>query len=182
MKRSHWWSFRPAHGIIWGALAVAAAAPPALAADCPFLTREQAAAALTALPPAPRVADETPPVKAGGLKRTRTCYFALPDDGIGLLTIMVAEFESRAAAQAAFERQRKSAPEGARPLKGLGQAAFMASSGGGRFADTTYVWLDHRLLRVNHVFGKAAKAAVERDPDGAVIGTHEIARQVLKRL
>jgi hypothetical protein len=112
----------------------------------------------------------------------RTCYFGLPNDGVGLLTVMVAEFDTPAAAQAAFERQRKSAPEGVRNLKGLGRAAFMASSGGGRFADTTYVLLDHRLLRVNHVFGKAAKAAIERDPDGAVIGTHEIARQVLKRL
>ena len=46
----------------------------------------------------------------------------------------------------------------------------------------SYAVKDKRLVFVNHAFSKGVKEAMAKDPDGAVLSTHEVARQVLGRL
>ncbi len=49
---------------------------------------------------------------------------------------------------------------------------------------TTASWAvkGKRLVFVHHVLGKRVKEAMRKDPDGAVLSTHEVTRHVLEKL
>lgn len=68
----------------------------------------------------------------------------------------------------------------ARPAKIDANPAFLALNPGSSAA--SYAVKEKRMVFASHVFGKRVSEALGKDPDGAVLSTHEVARQVPGRL
>lgn len=151
----------------------------ASAADCPWLTPAAAATALLAKP-AVTFEQHPAPSNTDGMKKVLKCYFADPAEPSGQLGISVIEYDSSASAQRAFDKDKSNRGSNATSLKVAGQPALHSPSAG--IASTTHVLKGERILRVTHVYTQKVRAAIKKDPDGAVISTQELARQAVAKL
>lgn len=162
------------------ALALALAPVLASAEACPWLAADVAAQVILATPTDSKV--EKNPVfgNAKGMEASATCRFKAADELVGSLSVIVMEFGSYEAATAAYQRELKAQGSLARPTKIGANPAFSTHHPG--FSAASHAVKDKRLVFVNHAFSKRVNEAVRKDPDGAVLSTHEVARQVLGKL
>lgn len=162
------------------ALALALAPVLASAEACPWLSAEVAAQVILATPADSKV--EKNPVfgNTKGMEASTTCRFKAADELAGSLSVIVMEFGSYEAATAAYQRELEAQGSRARPSKIGANPAFSTHNPG--FSAASYAVKGKRLLFVNHAFSRRVNEAVSKDPDGAVLSTHEVARQVLGRL
>ncbi len=160
------------------ALALVPFASPAGA--CPWLSADVAAQVILATPADSKV--EKNPVfgNTKGMETSTTCRFKAADELVGSLSVIVMEFGSYEAATAAYQRELKAQGSRARPSKIGANPAFLTHNAG--FSAASYAVKDKRLVFVNHAFSRRVNEAVRKDPDGAVLSTHEVARQVLGKL
>ena len=151
-----------------------------LAEACPWLSADVAAQVILATPTDSKV--EKNPVfgNTKGMEASVTCRFKAADELVGSLSVIVMEFGSYEAATAAYQRELKSQGSRARPSKIGANPAFFTHNPG--FSAASYAVKDKRLVFVNHAFSKRVNEAASKDPDGAVLSTHEVARQVLEKL
>lgn len=150
------------------------------AETCPWLGEDVAAQVILAKPAEAKL--ERNPVFANdkGLLASTTCRFKEPGELVGQLAVIVMEFGSYDAATAAYQKELKSQGSRARPAKIGADPAFFTQNPG--FSAASYAVKGKRLVFVSHVLGKRVKEAMQKDPDGAVLSTHEVARRVLERL
>ena len=162
------------------ALALALAPVLASAEACPWLAADVAAQVILATPTDSKV--EKNPVfgNTKGMEASTTCRFKAADELAGSLSVIVMEFGSYEAATAAYQRELKARGSRARPSKIGANPAFRTHNPG--FSAASYAVKDRRLVFVNHAFSTRVNEAVRKDPDGAVLSTHEVARQVLEKL
>ena len=160
---------------------LAALAPAAsLAAPCPWVATEVAAQVILAKPAEATVEKNPVFANAKAMTASTTCRFKAAGELVGQLAIVVMEFASYEAATAAYQGELKSQGSRAKPAKLGASPAFFTHNPG--FSAASYAVKDKRLVFVNHAFSKGVKEAMAKDPDGAVLSTHEVARQVLGRL
>jgi len=158
---------------------LAAVAIPASAADCPFLKSKEVVETL--LDPPREITYEVVDLKGqDGMQRARVCNFKAPGAGIGAVGVQVIDFTSAAAASAHFQKLRKDTGGKIFPLAGVGSAAFIANIPG--LSDSTQVLAGSHVLKVSHVLSTKVREAIANNPDGAVIGTHELAKLVVRRI
>lgn len=164
--------------VFWFALLVAAG--PALADSCPWLDEKSAAEALLVAPG--KVTPEKGPVPADarGLVSITTCRFRDTGDPLGQLAVEVYVFGNDAQASAAFESALKGQSMPPRKAQVAGLPGFFSVVPG--LSGSSWVRKGVRLVRVTHVYSRRVKESFARDPDGAVISTHEVARRVAARL
>ena len=162
------------------ALLAALAPVAARAAPCPWLSAEVAAQVILAKPAEATVEKNPVFANAKGMTASTTCRFKAAGELVGQLAIVVMEFASYEAATAAYQGELKSQGSRAKPAKLGASPAFFTHNPG--FSAASYAVKDKRLVFVNHAFSKGVKEAMAKDPDGAVLSTHEVARQVLGRL
>ena len=162
------------------ALALAFAPVPVSAEACPWLSADVAAQVILAAPTDSKV--EKNPVfgNTKGMESSTTCRFKAADELVGSLAVIVMEFGSYEAATAAYQRELKSQGSRAKPAKIGANPAFFTHNPG--FSAASYAVKNKRLVFVNHAFSKRVNEAIGKDPDGAVLSTHEVARQVLGKL
>jgi hypothetical protein len=162
------------------ALALALAPLPASAQACPWLSADVAARVILAAPTDSKV--EKNPVfgNAKGMESSTTCRFKAADELVGSLAVIVMEFGSYEAATAAYRRELAAQGSRAKPAKIGANPAFLTHNPG--FSAASYAVKDKRLVFVNHAFSRRVNEAIGKDPDGAVLSTHEVARQVLGKL
>lgn len=164
------------------ATALALAFFPALASAeaCPWLSAEVAAKVILATPSDSKV--ERSPVfgNTRRMEASTTCRFKAADELTGGLSVIVMEFVSYEAATSAYQGELKAQGSRARPSKIGDNPAFFTQDPG--LSAASYAVKGRRLVHVNHAFGKRVNEAVRENPDGAVLSTHEVARQVLERL
>lgn len=165
---------------IAAALALAFAPALASAEACPWLSADVAAQVILAAPTDSKV--EKNPVfgNTKGMEASTTCRFKAADELAGSLSVIVMQFGSYEAATAAYQRELKAQGSRARPAKIGANPAFLTHNPG--FSAASYAVKDKRLVFVNHAFSRRVIEAVAKDPDGAVLSTHEVARQVLEKL
>lgn len=158
-----------------------AAAPAAsLAGPCPWVSAEVAAQVILARPAEATVEKNPVFANARAMTASTTCRFKAAGELVGQLAVVVMEFASYEAATAAYQGELKSQGSRAKPAKIGASPAFFTLNPG--FSAASYAVKEKRLVFVNHAFGKGVKEAMAKDPDGAVLSTHEVARQVLGRL
>ena len=162
------------------ALLAALAPVAARAAPCPWLSAEVAAQVNLAKPAEATVEKNPVFANAKAMTASTTCRFKAAGELVGQLAIVVMEFASYEAATAAYQGELKSQGSRAKPAKLGASPAFFTHNPG--FSAASYAVKDKRLVFVNHAFSKGVKEAMAKDPDGAVLSTHEVARQVLGRL
>lgn len=162
------------------ALLAALAPVAARAAPCPWLSAEVAAQVILAKPAEATVEKNPVFANAKAMTASTTCRFKAAGELVGQLAIVVMEFASYEAATAAYQGELKSQGSRAKPAKLGASPAFFTHNPG--FSAASYAVKDKRLVFVNHAFSKRVKEAMAKDPDGAVLSTHEVARQVLGRL
>ena len=152
----------------------------ALAEACPWLGSDTASQAILAA--APVVSYQKNPVFANtrGLVASATCRFQEPGELVGQLAVVVMEFSSYDAATAAYQKELKDHGTRARPAKIGADPAFFTHDTG--FSSASFAVKGKQLVFVNHVLGRKVKDAMQKDPDGAVLSTHEVARRVLEKL
>lgn len=161
------------------ATALALAFAPALASAeaCPWLSADVAAQVILATP-ADALVERTPVFgNTRGMEASTTCRFRAADELAGSLSVIVMEFGSYEAATAAFQRELKAQGSRAQPSKIGANPAFSTRNPG--FSAATHAVKDKRLVFVNHAFSRRVIEATRTDPDGAMLSTHEVARQVL---
>ena len=163
------------------AVAVAALLPALAGADtCPWLGNDVAARVILAEPTA--VSLEKNPVFANtqGLVASTTCRFRDARELVGQLSVVVMEYASYEAATAAYQKELKNRASRAVPSKiGANPAYFTHDPG---LSATSCAVKEKRLVLVSHDFSRRVAEAIGKDPDGAVLSTHEVARQALDRL
>ena len=166
------------HKVVWLPWLFAAAS--AVADTCPWLDEKSAAEALLVPPGEVRVEKNPLPADPRGVVSHTTCRFRDTGDPLGQLAVAVWVFGSEAQASAGFDAALKgqSMPPRKAPVAGL--PGFFAVTPG--LSGNSWVRKGPRLVRVVHVYSRRVKDSIERDPDGAVISTHEIARRVVARL
>lgn len=162
------------------ALLAALAPVAARAAPCPWLSAEVAAQVILAKPAEATVEKNPVFANAKAMTASTTCRFKAAGELVGQLAIVVMEFASYEAATAAYQGELNSQGSRAKPAKLGASPAFFTHNPG--FSAASYAVKDKRLVFVNHAFSKGVKEAMAKDPDGAVLSTHEVARQVLGRL
>ena len=164
------------------AIALALALAPALASAeaCPWLSADVAAQVILATPTDSKVEKDPVFGNTKGMEASTTCRFKAADELAGSLSVIVMEFGSYEAATAAYQRELSSQGSRARPSKIGADPAFFTQNPG--FSAASYAVKGKRLVFVSHAFSKRVNEAVRKDPDGAVLSTHEVARQVLGRL
>jgi hypothetical protein len=152
----------------------------ALADTCPWLDAKVAAEVILVAPNEIKL--EKNPVVANdtGLIASTTCRFSDKKVLVGGLSVMVLEYRTETGAKAAYERELSGTGGRVQPAKIEGNAAFMASIPG--LSGTSWALKGKKLVRVAHVFSKQVNDSIASNPDGAVLSTHEIARQVLAKL
>ena len=162
------------------ALALAFAPVPVSAEACPWLSADVAAQVILAAPTDSKV--EKNPVfgNTKGMETSTTCRFKAADELVGSLSVIIMEFGSYEAATAAYQRELTAQGSRAKPAKIGANPAFFTHNPG--FSAASYAVKDKRLVFVNHAFSKRVNEALGKDPDGAVLSTHEVARQVLGKL
>jgi hypothetical protein len=151
-----------------------------LAETCPWLSADVAAQVILAAPTDSKV--EKNPVfgNTKGMEASTTCRFKAADELVGQLAVIVMDFGSYEAATAAYQRELQGQGSRAKPSKIGANPAFFTHNPG--FSAASYAVKGKRLVFVNHAFSKRVNEAVRKDPDGAVLSTHEVARQVLANL
>lgn len=163
-------------------VAVAAVLLPTLAcADaCPWLGEDAAARVILANPVEVKL--EKNPVFANkqGLVASTTCLFRDANELVGSLSVVVMEYASYEAATAAYRKELGNQAARAQPAKIGENPAFFTHSPG--LSAASCAVKDKRLVFVSHAFGKRVKEALRQEPQGAVVPTHEVARQVLGSL
>lgn len=158
---------------------LAAVSIPASAADCPFLKSKEVVETL--LDPPREITYEVVDMKGqDGMQRARICNFKAPGAGIGGVGVQVIDFTSAAAASAHFQKLRKDTGGKIFPLAGVGSAAFIASIPG--LSDSTQALIGSHVLKVSHVLSQKVKEAIANNPDGGVVGTHELAKRAVGRI
>ncbi len=151
-----------------------------LADTCPWLGADAASQVILAA--TPTVTHQKNPVFANGrgLVASTTCRFQEPGELVGQLAVIVMEFSSYDTATAAYQKELKDQASRAKPSKIGADPAFFTYNPG--FSAASYTVKGKQLVFVNHVLGKRVKEAMQKDPDGAVLSTHEVARRVLEKL
>jgi hypothetical protein len=151
-----------------------------LADTCPWLGEDVAAQVVLAKPADAKV--EKNPVFANdrGLVASTTCRFKEAGELAGQLAVIVMEFGSYDAATAAYQKELANQASRAKPSKIGPDPAFFTHNPG--FSAASYAVKGKRLVFVNHAFSKRVNEAMRKDPDGAVLSTHEVARRVLEKL
>lgn len=151
-----------------------------LADTCPWLGEDVAAQVLLVKPTEAKV--EKNPVFANdrGLVASTTCRFKDANELVGQLAVIVMEFGSYDAATAAYRKELTNQASRAKPSKIGADPAFFTHNPG--FSAASYAVKGRQLVFVNHAFGKRVNEAMRKDPDGAVLSTHEVARRVLEKL
>jgi hypothetical protein len=152
----------------------------ALADTCPWLDAKVAAEVILVTPTHVKLEKNPVLPNAGGMVSATTCLFKGADEGLGQLSVIVMEYASEGVAKASYEKELKSQASRARPSKLDGNAAFFTMTPG--FSGGSFAVKGKRIVFVSHVFSKRVKESIATDPDGAVLSTHEIARQVLAKL
>ncbi len=147
------------------------------AAPCAWLDPKVAAEVI--LVPPTEVTVVKNPV-TGDMTASTTCFFKAASEGVGQLSVNVMEFSSEAAAKRAYEAELKSQGSRAKPAKLDGAPAFFTMTPG--FSGSSFALKGSRIVFVSHVFSSRVKASMEKDPDGEVLSTHDIARRVLTKL
>jgi hypothetical protein len=152
----------------------------ALAEACPWLGADAASQVILAA--TPTVTYQKNPVFANtkGLVASSTCRFMESGELVGQLAVVVMEFGSYDAATAAYQKELKDQGARARPAKIGADPAFFTHDTG--FSSASYAVKGKQLVFVNHVLGRRVKEAMQKDPDGAVLSTHDVARRVLEKL
>lgn len=162
-------------------LAAACLLPLAALADtCPWLGSDVAAQVILVKPTEVKLEKDPVPPNSRGLVASTTCRFKGKDEGIGQLSVVIMDFGSEAIAKARYETELKSQASRARPSKIDGNPAFFTMNPG--FSGGTFAQKGKYFVFVSHVFSKRVNEATRKDPDGAVLSTHEVARQVLAKL
>ena len=151
-----------------------------LADTCPWLGEEVAAQVILAKPAGTKVAMDPVFANDKGLLASTTCRFKEAGELVGQLAVVVMEFGSYDAATAAYQKELRSQASRAKPSKIGADPAFFTFNPG--FSAASYAVKGKRLVFVSHVLGKRVKEAMQKDPDGAVLSTHEVARRVLEKL
>lgn len=166
--------------LISALLATACCCVSAFADTCPWLDAKVAADVILVTPT--QVTLEKNPVLpgAGGMVASTTCRFKGADEGLGQLSVIVMEYTSEAVAKDSYEKELKGQGSRARPAKLDGKPAFFTMTLG--FSGGSFALKGKKIVFVSHVFSKRVKASMEKDPDGAGLSTHEVAKQVLARL
>ena len=151
-----------------------------LADTCPWLGADTASQVILAAKPV--VTHQKNPVFANskGLVASTTCRFQEPGELVGQLAVIVMEFSSYDTATAAYQKELKDHGTRARPAKIGADPAFFTHDTG--FSSASFAVKGKQLVFVNHVLGRKVKDAMQKDPDGAVLSTHEVARRVLEKL
>lgn len=163
-------------------LPIALAAFPALAlADtCPWLGDDVAAQVILAKPTEVRLLKEPVAPNDKGLAAATTCRFKLAGEMVGQLSVTVMDFGGEANAKARYESELKSQASRAKPSKIDGNPAFFTMNRG--FSGGTFAQKGRHFVFVSHVFSPRVKDAMKKDPDGASLSTHEVAKRVLAKL
>lgn len=161
-----------------------AIATPALAEDCPFLSRDDVKQAIGEPVKSVNVtrADASSSALANekGVKSATQCTFAASDDpAYGGFGVLVRVYENAVLAKAAFDRARADAGTGAHSEK-FGDGAFWSIAPG--IAGSTTALHGARVVIVTHRYSAKVRQMIDEDPDGGVISTSEIARNVLGKL
>jgi hypothetical protein len=184
-KSKHMGSYRTNHDGVRtarraiAAVLLAAVSIPASAAGCPFLKSSEVVETL--LDPPRETTYETIDLKGqDGMKRARICNFKAPGGGIGAVGVQMIDFTSAVAANAYFQKLRKDTSGRIFPLSGVGSAAFIANIPG--LSDSTQVLAGSHVLKVSHVLSTKVREAIANNPDGAVIGTHVLAKLAVGRI
>lgn len=162
------------------ALLTALAPIAARAGPCPWLAAEVAAQVILATPAEATLEKNPVFANARAMTASTTCRFKAAGELVGQLAVVVMEFASYEAATAAYQGELKSQGSRAKPAKIGASPAFFTLNPG--LSAASYAVKEKRLVFVNHAFSKGVKEAMARDPDAAVLSTHEVARQVLGRL
>lgn len=151
-----------------------------LADTCPWLGADTASQVILAAKPV--ITHQKNPVFANskGLVASTTCRFQEPGELVGQLAVIVMEFSSYDTATAAYQKELKDQASRAKPSKVGADPAFFTFNPG--FSAASYAVKGKQFVFVNHVLGKRVKEAMQKDPDGAVLSTHEVARRVLEKL
>jgi len=152
----------------------------ALADTCPWLGDDVAAQVILVKPTEVKLEKDPVPPNPKGLVSSTTCRFKGKDEGIGQLSVIVMDFGGEANAKARYEAELKSQGSRARPSKLDGNPAFFTMNPG--FSGGSFAQKGKWFVFVSHVFSKRVKEATKKDPDGGSLSTHEVARQVLKKL
>ena len=151
-----------------------------LADTCPWLGEDVAGKVILVKPSEARLIKEPVPPNDKGLASATTCRFKGAGEGLGQLSVTVMDFGTEANAKARYEGELKSQASRARASKIDGNPAFFTMNRG--FSGGTFAQKGKHFVFVSHVFSPRVKDAMSKDPDGAVLSTHEVARQVLGRL
>lgn len=150
------------------------------AAPCPWLDSKVAAEVILTPPTEVTVVKNPVTGNTAGMTASTTCFFKGASEGVGQLSVNVMEFSSEAAAKGAYEAELKSQGARAKPAKLDGAPAFFTMTPG--FSGGSFALKGTRVVFVSHVFSALVKASMEKDPDGEVRSTHDIARRVLTKL
>ena len=162
-------------------LAATALLPALASADtCPWLGDDVAARVILVKPTEVKLEKNPVFANAQGMVASTTCRFKDAKELVGQLSVVVMEFASYEAATAAYRKELKNQASRAKPSKIGANPAFFTHNPG--FSAASYAVRDKRLLFVSHTFSRQVNEAMSRDPDGAVLSTHEVARQALDRL
>ena len=152
----------------------------ALADTCPWLDDKSAAEVI--LVPPNQVTHEKNPVTGSktGMVASTTCRFKDKAEITAQLAVVVMEYGSEAQASAAFEGEKKNQGSRAKPAKAGPWPGFFTETR--NFTAASTVVKGNKVIFVSHVLSQRVKDAIAKDPDGAVLSTHEIARRVATKL
>jgi hypothetical protein len=163
------------------ALAATAFLPALACADtCPWLGEDVAAQVMLVKPTEVKLEKNPVFANAQGMIASTTCRFRDANELVGQLSVVVMEFASYEAATAAYRKELKNQDSRAKPSKIGANPAFFTHSPG--FSAASYAVKEKRLVFVSHAFSRKVNEAMVKDPEGAVLSTHEVARLALGRL
>ena len=163
------------------AFAALALLPAASLADtCPWIGEDVAAQVILAKPAYAKAERDTPIPNSTGVVATTTCRFKAAGEVSAQLSVIVIDLGNEGNAKARYEGELRSQGSRAKPAKIDGHPAFFTMNRG--FSGATFALKGRQVVFVSHVFSKKVNEAIRRDPDGSVLSTHEIARQVLAKL
>ena len=164
----------------FAAAALAALPFASLADTCPWLGDDVAAQVILAKPTEVKLLKEPVVPNDKGLASATTCRFKLADELVGQLSVTVMDFGNEANARARYEGELKSQASRARPARIDGNPAFFTMNRG--FSGGTFAQKGKHFVFVSHVFSPRVKDAMKKDPDGASLSTHDVAKRVLAKL
>lgn len=152
----------------------------ACAGTCPWLGDDVAAQVILVKPTEVKLEKNPVFANAQGLIASMTCRFRDANELVGQLSVVVMEFASYEAATAAYRKALDSQESRAKPSKIGANPAFFTHIPG--FSAASYAVKEKRLVFVSHAFSRKVNEAMGKDPEGAVLSTHEVARLALDRL